>query len=210
MEKQNSSSSISPKYLKKRITRRQAIKVGGIAAIGLVFSKPVIETIRPKPAFAQYKVPDPPGGPAPPTVTHINLNDFFADPTVTVAVEPSTATLLEDPFFSPVLLANDPFLGDPNVIIPSAGASLVFEFDFVEGAGSEDDEFGAFIIDASTGLSLGGAFEFFTQDTSTGTVSFDLSTLVGTTLGLQFQLSALPADLDFNSSLTVSNLRIES
>ena len=40
--------------LKRRITRRQAIKAGGIAAVGLVFSKPLIETIRPKPAFANY------------------------------------------------------------------------------------------------------------------------------------------------------------
>ena len=43
----------SEDYLKRRITRRQAIKAGGIAALGLAFSKPVIETIRPKSAFAQ-------------------------------------------------------------------------------------------------------------------------------------------------------------
>ena len=39
--------------LERRITRRAAIKAGGIAAVGLAFSKPVIETINPRPAFAQ-------------------------------------------------------------------------------------------------------------------------------------------------------------
>jgi len=48
-------------FLKGRITRRQAIKVGGLAAAGLVFSKPLIETIRPESAFARYEGPgDPP------------------------------------------------------------------------------------------------------------------------------------------------------
>ena len=42
------------KYLNRAVTRRQAIKAGGIAAVGLAFSKPLIETIMPKPAFAQY------------------------------------------------------------------------------------------------------------------------------------------------------------
>ena len=56
MEKRKSSSSNSSKCMKKRISRRRAIKAGGIAAVGLVFSKPVIETIRPKPAFANYGV----------------------------------------------------------------------------------------------------------------------------------------------------------
>jgi hypothetical protein len=40
--------------LSRAITRRQAIKAGGIAAVGLAFSKPLIETIYPKPAFANY------------------------------------------------------------------------------------------------------------------------------------------------------------
>ena len=44
------------KYLETRITRRQAVKVGGVAALGLVFSKPIIETIRPTPAFASYQM----------------------------------------------------------------------------------------------------------------------------------------------------------
>ena len=41
-------------YLKRRINRRQAIKVGGLAAAGLILSKPLLSTIRPTPAFADY------------------------------------------------------------------------------------------------------------------------------------------------------------
>ena len=40
------------RYLNRPITRRQAIKVGGLAALGLAFSKPIIDTIRPTPIFA--------------------------------------------------------------------------------------------------------------------------------------------------------------
>ena len=43
--------------LNRRVTRRQAIKAGGIAVIGLVFSTPVINTFRPKPVFANYFIP---------------------------------------------------------------------------------------------------------------------------------------------------------
>ncbi|MFQ6028531.1 MAG: hypothetical protein ACE5Q6_13670 [Dehalococcoidia bacterium] len=41
-----------PQLLQKRISRRDAIKAGGITALGLAFSKPVIETIHPRPASA--------------------------------------------------------------------------------------------------------------------------------------------------------------
>ena len=43
--------------LERRITRRSAIKAGGIAAVGLAFSKPIIETIHPPTAFAQSSPP---------------------------------------------------------------------------------------------------------------------------------------------------------
>lgn len=44
----------SEHYLKRRITRRQALKAGGIAALGLIYAKPIIDTIRPTPVFANY------------------------------------------------------------------------------------------------------------------------------------------------------------
>ena len=141
-------------------------------------------------------------------VTSVDLNDFFADPTVTVAPDGSTATLAEDAALSAVLLSNDPGLGDPNVILAGPGVSLVFDFDFTEGGPGNDDEFGAFILD-STGTSAGPGFEFFTQDTSSGTVAFDLSSLTGEPfIGLQFQLSALFSDVLLDSTLTVSNVNL--
>lgn len=42
------------KIFDRSITRRQAIKAGGIAVVGLAFAKPAIDTFLPKPAFAQY------------------------------------------------------------------------------------------------------------------------------------------------------------
>jgi hypothetical protein len=143
----------------------------------------------------------------------INLNDFYADPTVTVAVDGSSALLEEDSSLTLVLLSNDPGLGDPDVINLGAGPILSFDYNFDEPSGN-DDEFGAFVIDASTGLSAGFSYEFFTQASSSGTVSFDLSSLAGETLGLQFELNALIGDpfpsLDpaLNSSVRISNVRL--
>jgi hypothetical protein len=146
------------------------------------------------------------------TAAMIDLNDFFffpGDPVV-VSADGSTATISEDPFFTPIMLTNDPFLGDPEVILAGLGISLVFEFNFIEGAGFEADEFGAFIIDPLTGGSLGAGFEFFTTETGSGEISFDLTSLLGTTgLGLQFLLSALPGDAGIGSMVTIGNVRLE-
>jgi hypothetical protein len=137
----------------------------------------------------------------------IDLNDFFADPTVIVAADGSMATFAEDPGLFTVILSNDPGFGDPNVIIPAADTTLTFDYSFSEAPG-EDDEFGAFILDGNTGLSVAG-FEFFTQDTSSGSVSFDISDLTGQTLGLQFQLtSGFADDTGFSSTLEISNVAL--
>ena len=49
------------RILTRRITRRQAVKAGGIAAVGLAFSKPIISSLHPPPAFAQVS-PGPDNG----------------------------------------------------------------------------------------------------------------------------------------------------
>ena len=41
-----------PGHLNSHITRRQAIKAGGIAVVGLVFAGPIINTLQPRSAFA--------------------------------------------------------------------------------------------------------------------------------------------------------------
>lgn len=139
----------------------------------------------------------------------IDLNDFYADPSVTIAADGSSALLVEDTAISPILLSNDPGLGDPNIILPDINSWLFFNYQFTEGL-SDDDEFFAFVIDAITGASVGAGFEFVSQSRSSGTVSFNLSSLVGQTLGLQFQLNSLVGDAGFDSSVMVSNVEIKT
>ncbi len=139
----------------------------------------------------------------------INLNDFFADPSVTVNAGGTSASISEDPLLLSSLLANDPGLGDPNIIIPGVGTTLNFSYSFTEAAG-ENNEFGVFVVDGATGGSAGSAFEFFTQDSGSGTVSFDLTSLVGQTLGLQFSLSALFGDVGLDSLVTISNVFLQT
>lgn len=144
--------------------------------------------------------------PANAAIIPLDLNDFYADPTVVVSGDGRSAVFSEDPFFSFVLLSNDPGLGDPFIITPAQGLSLLFNFSFT--LGSQDvDQFSAYLT-GSDGLSLGPSYEFATNQTSTGSISFDLSDLVGEVLGLTFQLSALPGDSGFNSLLEISSLQL--
>lgn len=139
-------------------------------------------------------------------ITSVDLNDFFADPSVSVAADGSQAVMSEDPALFAVFLVNDPGFGDPEVIVPGPGVSLVFEFDFVLGTNSVD-EFAAALIDAATGAILPN-FTFSTSSSAAGSVSFDLSSLVGTQLGLQFQLTSLFGDQGLGSTVSVSDVRL--
>lgn len=137
----------------------------------------------------------------------INLNDFLADPTVVVSGDGSSAAFSEDPVFAAVLLSNDPGLGDPIVIVPGPGVSLAFDYVFNVGAG-ESDEFGALLIDAATGSSAGLGYEFFAQVSGSGLVEINISALVGSTLGLRFQLTKLSGDSASTSTANVWDVRL--
>ncbi len=145
----------------------------------------------------------------------VNLNDFFADPTVSISSDGMSAVFTEDPTISSVLLSNDPGLGDLEVIVASAGAILSFDYDFIEGPdgvsddGGNDDKFSAFLLNGFTGDMIFG-FDFSAIEESSGTVSFDLTSLVGMTLGMQFELLSLGGDLAFDSMLTISNLDLST
>jgi hypothetical protein len=143
-------------------------------------------------------------------VTPIDLSQFYADPSTSVAVAPdgASATLAEDTTVSPVLLADDPYFGDPDVIIPGPNVWLVFNYVFDEPA-RNSDEFGAYVIDSATGYSVGPAFEYFADSSGSGAVEWDLSSLVGKTLGLQFQLSELFGDTQLDSSVSITNVALE-
>ncbi|NOY71347.1 MAG: PEP-CTERM sorting domain-containing protein [Gammaproteobacteria bacterium] len=142
-------------------------------------------------------------------IISVNLNNFFADPSVTVSADGTSARISEDPLLFSTLLVNDPGLGDPDVIIPDMGTTLNFSYRFIEAVG-EDNEFGVFVIDAATGGSAGNDFEFFTQDSGSGIVSFDLTSLAGQTSGLQFSLTALPGDAGFDSVVTISDVFLKT
>ena len=139
----------------------------------------------------------------------IDLNDFFNDPTVTVSVDGSSAVFREDPGFSEVTLSNDPGLGDPEVIVAGQGLGLFFEYEFLEAPGEDNSAF-QFVLNGATGGSIGPAFEFFADDSVSGTAVYDLTSLVGSELGLTFSLQSGQADNGFNSTLTISNVRLES
>lgn len=144
------------------------------------------------------------------TFNSIDLNDFFFFPGDPVTISPSGdyATFGESVGVSSVLLSNDPGLGDPGIFLPPDSKFLEFEYLFSEPP-ANDDEFFAFLFDGATGASFGGAFEFSTTTSSSGTVSFDISSLVGQTIGMQFSLNALPGDNGMiGSFLDVSNLRV--
>lgn len=140
----------------------------------------------------------------------VDLNDFFPDGLVTIAADGSSATIEGNGSgvidFDDGYLANDPFYGDPGITVPVDLLSLDFSFDFIEGAGA-DDELYAQLFDGDTGDFID---EFFVSDTSSGDFSWDLSSLspAVTTLGLSFQISEYAGSAADPSVATISNLRL--
>jgi len=136
----------------------------------------------------------------------IDLNDFYADPTVMVAADGSSAVMDEDPSWITVLLSNDPFFGDPGIMVPDDLLTLAFDYSFTEGAGNDDD-FYALVFDGDTGTLID---DFLIEDSGSGIVSWDLSGLdpATTLLGLEFQLNAY--DWGTDSSVSINNVYMET
>jgi len=137
----------------------------------------------------------------------ISFGDLYRDPGAPIAVAPdgSIATLSEDPNFFAVALSNIPLIGDPELIVAHTGTVLSFNFNFVEPIDNAD-VFHFSILDGLTGESVGGGFDSYFTSTGTGLLQFDLSSLVGRTLGLQFELVPELEDASFTSVLELSNL----
>jgi len=145
-------------------------------------------------------------------VIPIDLNDFFPSPSaaISIAVDGTSALLTESASAATVSLINDPDAGDPEVIIAGVGTSLIFDYTFTELV-DDDNYFTAFVFDGNSGLSFGAGFEFLTSISGSGSLSFDLSSLVGELLGLQFELG--PNSIDdaaLTSTLSISNGRLET
>lgn len=137
----------------------------------------------------------------------VSFGDFYTAPgaPVVISSDGSSATLSEDPGFFAVALSNVPGFGDPQLILPQNGTILSFSYSFSEPVGN-DDVFHVALLDGLTGSVLDPAFEAFFADTSAGLIKFDLSSLVGMTLGLQIELVAGLGDGSFDSILQLSNL----
>ena len=155
----------------------------------------------------------------------IDLNDFYANGPVTVVDVPRSgysATLDEgDPAFFETSLNNDPFFLDPWVIIAEAGKTLIFEYVFVEPDPDNVDQFIATLFDPAIGPTFPGLLSFSSLAPGSGTVLFDLSPFAGLdtddtdgidpgVLGLSFQLNRLSGDAADDSSVTISDLRIDA
>jgi hypothetical protein len=140
----------------------------------------------------------------------IDLNDFFTfdDPDVSISVDGTSAHFVEYEFATFLRLSNDPFVGDPNVILPAADTLLNFDYEFNEAAGG-NDSFSAFLFDADVGI-FGGILETFDVfDTQLGSFSFDLSSYVGLSLGLEFELADFdPSGGALGSTATLTNLAL--
>ena len=138
----------------------------------------------------------------------IDLNDFYADPSVNVALDGSSVTMYEDLFFGYdiVYLSNDPGMGDPGIEVPAGLLSLNFDYNFSEGTGN-DDMFYAWVFDPDTYVVID---ELWIEDSDSSTISWDLSGIdpAITLLGLEFQLNSW--DDVYDSFSEISNVHLET
>ena len=135
----------------------------------------------------------------------IDLSTFTADPPEAVTFSGANATITEQPGYGSIFLYTDPLLGGDGILIPSGDYRLVFEYQFVEPAG-HDDELNAFLFAPDTFEHL---TDTYVSDPGAGSVTWDLSeaTYQGQTVGLEFDFNSYDAPTD--SFITISNVRIE-
>ena len=155
-----------------------------------------------------------PISPAGAALIGIDLNDFFADPIVTVAADGRSATMTEDtgdPPLIPVLLSNDPYFGDPGITVPEDILTLNFNYVFMPAEGNiAGDGFYASVFDGDDGTLLD---EFKINSSGFGTVSWDLSWIdpsVTTLLGMEFQLWSNNYEDQTSPVVEISKVYIET
>ena len=127
------------KALKGRLTRRQVVKAGALAALGLAFSKPLIDTIRPLPLFSQYGNPSPDwdaGGTGyddlefvTPTLSFPNGNIVFVTPTPASLCNTgdSPGDVMENATFTKELVKNKQFISGADDTAKKANIILLDE-----------------------------------------------------------------------------------
>lgn len=141
----------------------------------------------------------------------IDLNDFYADPSVSVAGNGTSATMSEDPSLVTVYLSDDPSLGDPILPFPSDPFFLSFSYQFTVAAGNWDD-FYVKLFDANTGTVIEDFLIEYnnsvssTDWTKSDTINWNITGApsTGLGLGLEFQLNAY--DDVSGSTVQISNV----
>jgi hypothetical protein len=132
---------------------------------------------------------------------------------VTFGTNVNSATLLEDAAFGLTYLSNDPSFGDSGVFIPSNISTLSFDYDFFT---SGSDSFEVKLLDSTDGASL---FSFLFDSSSAGTgnstendVTIDLAGLgvLNGIIGLEFNLFSNIDDSSFDSTLNISDVRLNT
>lgn len=115
----------------------------------------------------------------------IDLNDFYSDGLTWVNSDGNMALMLNDS-----TLSNDPYWGDPGIPVPDNAVSLSFDYLFLD-LGHGGGEFIASFFGISSDPEDGGdfLFDFSTDQTNAGTVSWDIPQNYSySILGLEFSV----------------------
>ena len=120
----------------------------------------------------------------------------------------NNATLSENTAFGLTLLSNDPFLGDPGIMVPNNAQKLALDYSFFT---SGSDNFELRVLDSSGGADYFSYFHdgtLFAPGAYTGAFELDLSALgwVSGPIGLEFSLVSNFNDSTFDASLDISNV----
>lgn len=139
----------------------------------------------------------------------VDLNSFTLEGDGSIASDGSSATLeVQDPEYGYTLLVNDPLWGDSGIGVGADAYSFSFGFEFLEATGNNSKLY----VRLLDGLSGDLIADFSVVETSTGTHSFDLTTLLTgqTLLGLDFTITEYEYNSDngynVGSWVTISDL----
>lgn len=148
------------------------------------------------------------------TIIPFSSSGFSHDNNVRVPSPPDTLAVFKQSTSSNVVaLWNDPSPTSAHQPLIVAQKRMILLFDYVLYEHGTDtgnaEQIWAGITDITDGTALGGQYQFKADMFTSGTVAFDLSDLVGQTVGIRFEMRPHPTTLDVlsNGHLNVSNLR---
>ena len=150
----------------------------------------------------------------------LTLFDKSAPSSTSVGPESNSATLYEDSIVES--LTGDTILGTNSLLIPWDSQGLSFDYIFTEPAGDEDNYFSAYLFDPGTNLYLQDSSSndlyinfgdpLVNPEAHSGTILWDFTgtSIAGSTVGLQFVLAYGNMDLNFDSTVEISNVNIDT